>query len=45
MMVNSNDGEIETCNICGRYICDDPDCESECCQPSLNRGKCKENKE
>tara|TARA_R100000808_G_scaffold42_2_gene249 strand:+ start:3958 stop:4254 length:297 start_codon:yes stop_codon:yes gene_type:complete len=41
----SVDGEIETCNICGRYICDDPDCESECCQPSLNRGKCKENGE
>jgi len=24
----------EECNVCGRYICDDSDCESGCCQQS-----------
>ncbi len=30
----------EICAVCGRYICTDPDCESECCQSPLNNGEC-----
>lgn len=28
------------CEVCSRYICDDPDCEIGCCQPTLNNGQC-----
>ena len=30
----------ETCVLCNRYLCADPDCEADCCQPSLNNGIC-----
>ena len=30
----------KTCSLCNRYLCADPDCETDCCQPSLNNGKC-----
>ena len=30
----------ETCAVCGRYTCADPDCNTHCCQPTLNNGNC-----
>ena len=32
--------EEETCAVCGRYTCADPDCNTDCCQPTLNNGDC-----